>query len=145
MNARHPDAIALYMKDDFDRTLGAYRVYDVLLVNPIMDGMNLVSKEGACLNENDGALVLSRGAGSFEELGEHAVAIGDQMDVSSTAEALARALDMGADERRARAERLRTLSTARRPEDWINSQLDDLEAIQAGEAPITPPAPARGA
>ena len=142
VNARHPGAVDLYMKDDFDRTLGAYLVYDVLLVNPIMDGMNLVSKEGSCLNENDGVLVLSRGAGSFEELGDQAVPIEDQMDVASTAEALARAIDMSPDERHVRAEKLRALSTARKPEDWINSQLDDLVAIQAGDEPLTPAAPA---
>ncbi len=141
VNARHPGAIDLYMKDDFDRTLGAYLVYDVLLVNPIMDGMNLVAKEGSCLNENDGALVLSPGAGSFEELGEHAVAIEDQLDVASTAAALERAIDMPRAERRERALKLRELSTARKPEDWINAQLDDLEAIQAGDEPLSPPAP----
>ena len=141
VNARHPGAIDLYMRDDFDRTLGAYRVYDVLLVNSIMDGMNLVAKEGPCLNERDGVLVLSKGAGAFEELGEHAVAIEDQTDVAATAAALERALDMPADERRARAGRLRAASTARRPEDWINAQLDDLEAVQAGKAPLSPPAP----
>jgi trehalose 6-phosphate synthase len=140
VNGRHPGAIDLYMKDDFDRTLGAYRVFDVLLVNPIMDGMNLVAKEGSCLNENDGVLVLSRGAGAFEELGEHAVPIGDQMDVASTADALERALDMPRDERKARAEKLRALSTAMRPEDWINAQLDDLEAIRAGDEPLSPAA-----
>ncbi|MFN2588301.1 MAG: trehalose-6-phosphate synthase [Actinomycetota bacterium] len=143
VNARHPGAIDLYMKDDFDRTLGAYRVYDVLLVNPIMDGMNLVSKEGCCLNERDGVLVLSRGAGSYEELGDHAVAISDQIDVSATAEALARAIDMPADDRRARAAKLRAISTARKPEDWINAQLDDLEAIRVGDAPQTAAAPRR--
>jgi trehalose 6-phosphate synthase len=141
VNARHPGAIDLYMKDDFDRTLGAYRVYDVLLVNPIMDGMNLVAKEGVCLNENDGVLVLSRGAGAFEELGEQAVGIADQMDVRATADALERALDMGAAERRARAQQLRSLATGRKPEDWIDSQLDDLEAVQAGDEPLTPAAP----
>ena len=144
VNARHPGAIELYMKDDFDRTLGAYRVYDVLLVNPIMDGMNLVAKEGSCLNENDGVLVLSPGAGSFEELGEHAVAIDDQMDVAATAAALERAIDMPRAERRERAAHLKKLSTARRPEDWINAQLDDLEAVQAGGEPLSPPAPAPG-
>ncbi|MDQ3951406.1 MAG: trehalose-6-phosphate synthase [Actinomycetota bacterium] len=141
VNARHPGAIDLYMKDDFDRTLGAYRVYDVLLVNPIMDGMNLVAKEGPCLNENDGVLVLSRGAGSFEELGEHAVAIEDQLDVASTAAALERALDMPGDERTARAERLRAAATARKPEDWIAAQLEDLAAVQAGRGPLSPAAP----
>ncbi|HYP23232.1 MAG TPA: hypothetical protein VEV43_06645, partial [Actinomycetota bacterium] len=76
--------------------------------------------------------------------GDHSVAIEDQMDVESTAAALERAIDMPRAERRERAAALRELSTARKPEDWINAQLDDLEAVQAGREPLSPPAPAPG-
>jgi hypothetical protein len=82
------------MEDDYDRTLGALSVYDVLLVNPIMDGMNLVSKEGPTVNKRSGVLVLSRGAGSFEELGDHAVTIDDALDVGATADAIEAALEL---------------------------------------------------
>ena len=136
--ARHPGSIQLFMKDDFDRTLAALSIYDVLLVNPIMDGMNLVSKEGPALNEADGVLVLSRGAGSFDELGRHAVEIGDSLDVGSTADALERALSMDPAERKRRAEALREEASRRRPADWIDAQLEDLRRIQAGEEPATP-------
>ncbi|HWC14277.1 MAG TPA: trehalose-6-phosphate synthase, partial [Actinomycetota bacterium] len=102
VNERHPGAIELYMNDDFERTLGAYRQYDVLLVNPIMDGMNLVSKEGPALNERDGVLVLSEGAGSFSELGGDAVAISDPFDLREGAAALARAIEMDQTERKSR-------------------------------------------
>lgn len=137
VNDRHPGSIELYMKDDFNRTLGALSIYDVLLVNPLMDGMNLVSKEGPSINRKDGVLVLSTGAGSYEELGEDAITIEDARDVDETADALERAFDLGSDERAARAASLRKKARARRPDDWINAQLDDLVAISSGGEPET--------
>lgn len=137
VNARFPDSVELFMKDDFDRTLGAYREYDVLLVNSIMDGMNLVSKEGPALNERDGVLVLSKGAGSYSELGQEAVAITDATDVEETVSALERALDMDPEERTRRAAALRTTVAATKPGDWIGDQIDDLAAIASGGEPAS--------
>jgi trehalose 6-phosphate synthase len=139
VNERHPASIVLFVKDDYDRTLGALTVYDALLVNSIMDGMNLVSKEGPFLNERSGVLVLARGAGSFEELGEDAVEIDDATDVEATAAAIERALRLPPDERERRAARLKAKVGARSPEEWIEAQLDDLVEIRAGRAPRTPP------
>lgn len=135
INSRHPDSIALFTEDDFDRSLGALLTYDVLLVNSIMDGMNLVSKEGPTLNERDGVLVLSTGAGSFGELGAGSVIIEDPFDVHETATRLGEALALSADERRSRAELLRSTVRARIPEDWLQEQLDDLIAIRSGDGP----------
>ena len=139
VNARHPGSIQLHLDDEFDRTLGALRIYDVLLVNPIMDGMNLVSKEGPAINQKDGVLVLSRGAGSFTEMGGQAVEIHDALDVEETARALERALDMDVGERKRRAAALREVAEARKPEDWIEAQLEDLSAIHEGAGPLSPP------
>lgn len=139
VNERHPDAIELFMEDDFDRTLGALLVYDVLLVNPIMDGMNLVSKEGPVVNENNGILVLSEGAGSYEEMGEHAVGIADALDVDATADAIEAALDMDPGERKERSALLRDAAQRVQPEHWIEAQLDDLEAVAGGKEPLSPP------
>jgi trehalose 6-phosphate synthase len=139
INRRHPDAIELFLEDNYDRAIGALVEYDALLVNPIMDGMNLVSKEGPAVNSRDGALVLSKGAGSFEELGDMAVTIDDALDVESTAEALGRALDMAPEERARRARALRERAGGRTPAQWIESQIADLVRVQAGEDPHTPP------
>ncbi len=139
VKSRHPGSIQLFLENDFDRTLAALSIYDVLLVNPIMDGMNLVSKEGPVVNDASGILVLSRGAGSFDELGRHAVEIADALDVEATADALERALAMEPAERTARAEALREAAAARRPADWIHAQLEDLCEIKGGGAPVTPP------
>ncbi len=139
VNARHRGSIQLFLEDDFDRTLAALRIYDILLVNPIMDGMNLVSKEGPVVNEVNGALVLSRGAGSFDELGPHAVEVADALDVEATADALELAVEMEPAERQRRAGELRKVAAERRPGDWIDRQLEDLCEIQAGRGPRTAP------
>lgn len=138
VKTRHPGSIQLFLQDDFDRTLAALQIYDVLLVNPIMDGMNLVSKEGPTLNESSGVLVLSRGAGSFAELGTESVTIRDALDVEATAEALEQALEMDPAEKTRRAEALRATASRRKPGDWIDAQLTDLRSIQEGGEPTTP-------
>ena len=130
VNERHPGSITLFMEDDFDRTLGALRIYDVLLVNPIMDGMNLVSKEGPAVNQRDGVVVLSSGAGSFMELGDDVVAIEDALDVEETSRALERALDMPVDLRRRSSEGLKKKVRSKTGRDMIYAQLDDIEADQ---------------
>lgn len=135
VNERHPGAIDLFMKDDFDRTVGALMIYDTLLVNPIMDGMNLVSKEGPVVNQKDGTVVLSQGAGSFQELGPHAVHIHDALDVEETERALEMSLEMAPEERKKRADGLRHKVESTKPADWIEAQIEDLVAIQAGGEP----------
>jgi trehalose 6-phosphate synthase len=138
VNDRHPDSIRMFLKDDYERTLGALSIYDVLLVNPIMDGMNLVSKEGVAVNRRGGALVLSEGAGSFDELGSYAVKIEDALDIEETASAIERALEMTKDERRTALEGARALVESIKPEHWIYSQIDDLEAIAESGEPRSP-------
>ena len=140
INDRYPESIDLYLEDDHDRTLGALLVYDALLVNSLMDGMNLVSKEGPAVNENDGSIVLSSTAGSFDELGEDAVCVEDPFDVEATADGLEAALDMPRDERRRRASILREKIANRSPDDWISRQMDDLAAVREGDKPAAPPA-----
>ncbi len=110
--------IELEVADDFAASLAALSCYDVLLVNPIRDGMNLVAKEGPAVNRRDGVLVLSREAGAFAELGGDAIAV-EPFDVSGTAAALARALEMAPEERAARAHALAALAGAHPPASWF--------------------------
>ncbi|MCW2606613.1 MAG: alpha,alpha-trehalose-phosphate synthase, partial [Frankiales bacterium] len=93
--------VHLEVRDDHARSLAAYRLADVLLVNPVRDGMNLVAKEGPVLSERGLALVLSREAGAADELGDDALLV-DPHDVEGTAQALHRALLMPPAERAAR-------------------------------------------
>jgi trehalose 6-phosphate synthase len=113
--------IVLDLRDDFPRSVAGLRRYDVLLVNPIRDGLNLVAKEGPLINQRDGVLCLSPEAGAYEELGP-AVETVHPYDIEAGAHALATALSMPPDARAARARELRQLAGARTPSDW----LDDL-------------------
>jgi trehalose 6-phosphate synthase len=93
-------------------------LYDVLLVNALRDGMNLVAKEGAVLNRRDGVLCLSKEVGAFEALGEAAVAV-EPFDIAGTARAIREALEMPAADRRARARRLAELAALHPPAEWL--------------------------
>ncbi len=117
--------LLLHVQDDFARSLAAYRLADVLLVNPVRDGMNLVAKEGPVLAENGCVLVLSREAGAAEAMSADALVI-NPFDVTETAEVLHRALSMDPDERRRRTEGLVAAATAMPPSAWLASQLDAL-------------------
>lgn len=114
--------VVLLTDDDFPRSVAALAAYDVLVVNPIRDGLNLVAKEGPIVNRNDGQVVLSTEAGAFHELAE-AVDPVDPFDLADTADALAAALDRDPAARAARAARLRTLALSRTPADWLADQL----------------------
>ena len=113
-------------EDNFPLTLAGYRRYDVLLVNPVFDGMNLVAKEGPVLNRTGGVVILSENAGAFAELSDHILKI-HPFDVEATAEAIRGALEMEESERRSRADGLRRRVVENRPEDWVRRQLADLE------------------
>ncbi|MFJ9035088.1 trehalose-6-phosphate synthase [Streptomyces sp. NPDC102406] len=117
--------VVLHVKDDFARSLAAYRLADVALVNPIRDGMNLVAKEVPVVSEEGCVLVLSREAGAFEELGEDALVV-NPYDITGTAKALGAALDMPADERAERTKRLAAAGTALPPGQWFLDQLGAL-------------------
>ncbi|AOT59600.1 alpha,alpha-trehalose-phosphate synthase (UDP-forming) [Streptomyces rubrolavendulae] len=123
--------VLLHVKDDFARSLAAYRLADVALVNPIRDGMNLVAKEVPIVSDEGCALVLSREAGAFEELGADAVAV-NPYDVTATAEALHEALSMPPADRADRTKRLAAAATALPPQRWF---LDQLEALRAAPSP----------
>ncbi|MDT0441978.1 alpha,alpha-trehalose-phosphate synthase (UDP-forming) [Streptomyces johnsoniae] len=118
--------VVLHVKDDFARSLAAYRMADVALVNPIKDGMNLVAKEIPVVSERGCALVLSTEAGAAAELGEDALLV-NPYDIAGTAEALHLALSMDADERDRRTKRLSAAATALPPQTWFLEQLAALD------------------
>jgi trehalose 6-phosphate synthase len=115
------------IEDNFPQALAAYKQFDVLLVNAIFDGMNLVAKEAPLVNERDGVLVLSENAGAHEELGRWAVTI-NPFDIAGQAEALHEALELPRAERRARLEAIKRHVREHDVGAWIESELEDLEA-----------------
>ena len=116
--ARGYTPVVLDLEDDFAATVAALRRYDMLLVNPIRDGLNLVAMEGPAVNERDGVLVLSREAGAYDDLADVAVGI-NPFDVTGTAAAMASGLSMSDAERRVRAAELRRRARSRIPAHWL--------------------------
>jgi trehalose 6-phosphate synthase len=129
VNHRHgtPDwmPIQLKLRDDLDEAMASYRHYDVLLVNAMFDGMNLVAKEGPLVNENDGVSILSENTGAHEELGKYALSV-NPFDIQELADSIHAALTMDREERARRLRGLKEIVTARDPGDWIDDQLEDI-------------------
>jgi len=119
--------IDVSIRDDFPSSVAAYKQYDVLLVNSVMDGLNLVAEEAPLVNTRNGVLVLSRGTGAWEELGEWAIGV-DPRDVEATSCALEQALALPAADRMARLAGIRERVLARDPSGWANAELAALDA-----------------
>jgi trehalose 6-phosphate synthase len=122
--------VELDVADDFLRSVAGYKQFDVLLVNPVFDGLNLVTKEAFLLNEHDGVLVLSENAGVHEELGGLGITV-NPVDVSGQAEALYAALTLEPAERRRRADAIREHVRTHDIQEWVDAQLAELDAVRS--------------
>ncbi|MBA2506840.1 MAG: trehalose-6-phosphate synthase [Thermoleophilaceae bacterium] len=123
--------IDLRLEENLEQAIAYYKHYDLLMVNAMFDGMNLVAKEGPLVNEHDGVSLLSENTGAHEELGEFALSV-NPFDVQEQADAIFRALTMSAEERAWRARGLEKIVTARNPGDWVDDQLSDIERKRSG-------------
>jgi trehalose 6-phosphate synthase len=119
--------IDLRIYENFPEAVARYKHFDLLMVNSIFDGMNLVAKEAPAVNTRDGVIMLSENTGSHEELGDCTLTV-NPFDISEQAETIYRALTMDPEERRLRATRLREIVRERDPGVWISEQLDDIRA-----------------
>jgi len=118
--------------DNYPRSVAALLVYDVLLVNPTFDGMNLVAKEGPVVNRRNGLLILSENAGAYQELGSQALSV-NPFDVDQTADRLYQALTMPDEDRRLRSSALRDMVERTSSVKWLHQQLKDIaELFPAG-------------
>jgi trehalose 6-phosphate synthase len=118
--------VTLDLRDDFLLSVAAYRDYDVLLVNSIKDGLNLVAKEAPLVNARDGVLVLSREAGAFDELEAWVVPV-DPFDVENQADALEHALELPLELRRSWLASIRAQVHAHDLDAWVAAQLAVLD------------------
>ena len=120
--------IQAFCGNDRTRALAAMQWYDVLLVNSLMDGMNLVAKEGPVVNQRNGVLVLSRNVGAYQELARGVIAI-SPLDVIETADGLYRGLTMSPEEREQKATLVRLAVENNDLNAWFTRQLSDLDAL----------------
>jgi trehalose 6-phosphate synthase len=127
--------IDLRIYENFNDAVARYKHCDLLMVNSIFDGMNLVAKEAPIVNTRDGVLMLSENTGSHEELSDCALSV-NPFDIQEQADTIYRALTMDPEERRLRAERLREIIVARDPGDWVDEQIADIRLKRSDRAPV---------
>jgi trehalose 6-phosphate synthase len=120
--------IRLEIAESERKAIAALKNFDVLLVNPVYDGLNLVVKEGALVNQHDGVIVLSENAGAHEELREHVLSI-NPFDVEATAAAMYTGLMMASEDRHRMNEAAREVVRANDIARWISNQVQDLREL----------------
>jgi trehalose 6-phosphate synthase len=125
--------IDLKIYENFHEAVARYKHFDLLMVNSIFDGMNLVAKEAPAVNTRDGVLMLSENTGSHEELGDCAISV-NPFDIQEQADSIYRALTMDPEERRVRAEHLKEIIFSRNPGDWVDDQLADIAELRKSVA-----------
>jgi trehalose 6-phosphate synthase len=132
VNAKYGDSdwepVRIIIGENYDRALAALQLYDVLLVNAIADGMNLVAKEGPIVNQRDGVLILSERTGANQQLGVGAIVI-PPCDVYATAEAMHQALIMPEAEKKGKAHLLKWIIEKEDIVDWLCRQLKTIEEL----------------
>jgi trehalose 6-phosphate synthase len=129
VNESFPGAVDLRITDDFAGAVAGYKQFDVLLVNAVSDGLNLVAKEAPLVNQRDGVLVLSENTGAIEELGDWVIAV-DPFDLEGQAEAIHEALELPAGERRRRLEAIRAQVREHDLAAWAEAQLADFARVE---------------
>ncbi len=120
--------IHVFMENNYTQALAGMKLYDVLLVNTLIEGTNLVAKEGPVVNTRNGVLVLSETSGVHHQLGADAISV-SPTDVEGTMEALYRAVNMSAEERRQRGEALAATVGREDVHHWVRRQFEDLEKL----------------
>jgi trehalose 6-phosphate synthase len=122
--------IDLRIYENFHDAVARYKHFDLLMVNSLFDGMNLVAKEAPAVNTRDGVLMLSENTGSHEELYDYVITV-NPFDIQAQADAIYRALTMPAGERHEWSEGLKEIIYSRNPGDWVDDQLRDIEQLRA--------------
>ncbi len=123
--------IDLKIYENFHDAVARYKHFDLLMVNSLFDGMNLVAKEAPAVNTRDGVLMLSENTGSHEELADCALSV-NPFDIQEQADAIYRALTMDPEQKRVRAQRLKEIIFSRNPGDWVDDQLADIASPAPG-------------
>ena len=141
MNRRHGrpgwEPVTVFLENSYPRAIAAMKHYDLLLVNSLADGMNLVAKEGPMVNRRDGVLLLSETVGAAEELMEGAIPI-NPYDLVGMARAFEQGLTMARSERRRRLSFLRHRIQANPIHRWVHDQLLDLESLVRPRLRVSP-------
>jgi trehalose 6-phosphate synthase len=120
--------VDFFYENNYVQALAGMRLYDVLLVNAVIDGMNLVAKEGPTVNNHNGVLILSETVGAHDQLGESALTV-SPTDLEGTTQALYKALTMPLAERKKRATALKKSIAQEDITDWLWRLLEDAVSL----------------
>ena len=122
------EPIVPYIENNYALAIAGMKIYDTLLVNTLVEGMNLVAKEGPVVNLRSGVLALSQSSGVYPQLAGGALSLAPT-DIDGTANILYQAVTMSAQERKRRANLLYNTIRRHDNDDWLARQLQDIAGL----------------
>ncbi|HIM37971.1 MAG TPA: trehalose-6-phosphate synthase, partial [Dehalococcoidia bacterium] len=117
--------IHAFIENNYTQAIAGMKLYDALLVNTLIEGMNLVAKEGPVVNTKDGVLILSESSGVHNQLSGPALSV-SPTDIEGTMKALYQAITMSPEERSDRASQLVSAICREDISHWISQQFQDV-------------------
>ena len=120
--------IVPYIENNYTQAIAGMKLYDALLVNTIIEGMNLVAKEGPVVNNRDGVLILSHSSGVHRQLAHGALSV-SPTDIEGTMKALYQAVNMSPEDRKDRAARLFESVCREDINHWLYQQIQDISDL----------------
>ena len=120
--------IRVFSENNYAQAMAGLKVYDTLLVNPLVDGTNLVTKEWPVVNDKNGVIVLSDTSSTFDELQDGVLSV-SPADIEGTEQALYRSVTMSLSERQDRSKALLDIIEKNDVDAWLRIQFTDIKNI----------------
>lgn len=121
--------IRLHMGDDYNLASQALMRYDYLIACSVADGLNLVVKEGAILNNRNGVIISTPRVGAMAELGKICV-MADATSEEGMVKALITASELDLQTRQAMSEKLKKQITEFDASHWAETVIASLKILE---------------
>ena len=120
--------ISVFYENNYTQAIAAMKLYDVLMVNSTIDGMNLVAKEGPVVNTRNGLLILSETTGAHPQLRDGVISV-SATDIEGTAQALYQGITATMAERETHSAAVVDKIEKEDIITWLQWQVEDIQAI----------------
>jgi trehalose 6-phosphate synthase len=121
--------IRLHLGSDYQQVIQAFVRYDYLIACSISDGLNLVIKEGAILNNRNGVIISSQNVGAMTELGSYCV-VAENVDDESIAMALHSTANLDFETRQAMSLELKAQITQFDASHWAQAVVANFRILE---------------
>jgi len=121
--------IRLHVGNDYQRASQALTRYDYLIAASVADGLNLVVKEGAILNDRNGVIVSTENVGAMAELGNFCIVAAEATEIGII-ESLREAQNLSSESRRNMSAELKRHIQEFDSSNWAQNAVANFKVLE---------------